>query len=338
MWLPVWLSAFTRIPSAPGDAAGPAAIFRGRTVPAAAVHRVFPPAERAEVTAVACELTSESGQPLSRQSIDDVRRRVIESQPVPMSRSTIWRLLDQAAIKPWQYRYWIFPRDPQFVSKASRVLDLYAGVWEGEPLGPKDFVISSDEKTSIQARLRIHASLAPAAGRPRRVEFEYERGGALQYLAAWDVFRGIAMGRCEQTTGIDSFMRLVGQVMTQEPYRSAKRVFWVVDNGSSHRGQTACDRLKKAWPNAVMVHTPVHASWLNQVGIYFSIVQRKVLTPNDFQSLGEVVERLLHFQNVINADPRPFLWNYTRTKLREFVKRLNQRLTATGRPKLSLLA
>lgn len=255
---------------------------------APAVRRVFPPAERAEVTAVACELTSESGQPLSRQSVDDVRRRVIKSQLVPMSRSTVWRLLDQAAIKPWQHRYWIFPRDPQFVSKASRILDLYAGVWEGEPLGPKDFVISSDEKTSIQARLRIHPSLAPAAGRPQRIEFEYERGGALQYLAAWDVFRGIAMGRCEQTTGIDPFMRLVGQVMTQEPYRSAKRVFWVVDNGSSHRGQTACDRLRKAWPNAVMVHTPVHASWLNQVEIYFSIIQRKVLTPNDFKNLDEV--------------------------------------------------
>lgn len=338
MWLLVWRSAYTRTPSAPGDAAGPAVTFPGKIVLAPAARRVFPPTERAEVTAAACELASESGQPLSRQSVDDVRRRVTESQHTPMSRSTVWRLLDQAAIKPWQYRYWIFPRDPQFVSKASRILDLYAGVWEGTPLGPRDFVISSDEKTSIQARLRIHPSLAPDAGRPQRIEFEYERGGALQYLAAWDIFRGLAMGRCEQTTGIDSFMRLVEQVMTQEPYRSAKRVFWVVDNGSSHRGQTACNRLTKAWPNAVMVHTPVHASWLNQVEIYFSIVQRKVLTPNDFSSLDQVAERLLQFQNVMNGDPCPFTWNYTRTKLRDFVKRLNRRLAAAGRPKLSLKA
>ena len=336
MWRPDGSSAFTRTPSGPGDAAGRPASFPGKIVLAPAVRRVFPPAERAEVTAVACERTRESGQPLSRQSVEDVRRRVVASHDISMSRSTVWRLLGQAAIKPWQYRYWIFPRDPQFVSKASRVLDLYAGVWEGEPLGPKDFVISSDEKTSIQARRRIHPSLAPAAGRPQRVAFEYARGGALQSLAAWDVFRGIAMGRCEPTTGIDSFMRLVDQVMTQEPYCSAKRVFWVVDNGSSHRGQTACDRLKKAWPNAVMVHTPVHASWLNQVEIDFSIVQRKVLTPNDFTSLDEVAERLLQFQDAINADPRPFTWNYTRTKLRDFIKRLNRRLTAAGRPKLSL--
>lgn len=335
---PVRSWVFTRTRFGHGDAAGRPGTSLGKTALAPAVRRVFPPAERAEVTVAACEPTHESGQPLSRQSVDDVRRRVTVSQRTPMSRSTIWRLLDQAAIKPWRYRYWIFPRDAQFVSKASRLLDLYAGAWDGVPLGPKDFVISSDEKTSIQARRRIHPGLAPEAGRPQRIEFEYERGGALQYLAAWDVFRGIAMGRCERTTGIDSFMRLVEQVMAQEPYRSADRVFWVVDNGSSHRGQAACDRLTKAWPNAVMVHTPVHASWLNQVEIYFSIVQRKVLTPNDFTSLDEVARRLLRFQDAINADPRPFAWNYTRTKLRDFVKRLNRRLGSAGRPKLSLQA
>ena len=118
-----------------------------------------------------------------------------------------------------------------------------------------------------------------------RVESEYKRGGALQYLAAWDVRRGRVMGRCEAQTGIESFGRLVEQLMRTEPYRSANRVFWVVDNGSSHRGQTAVQRLRKAYRKAVLVHTPVHASWLNQVEIYFSIIQRKVLTPNDFASL-----------------------------------------------------
>src|SRR5271166_3178099 len=108
-----------------------------------------------------------------------------------------------------------------------------------------------------------------------RVEHEYERGGALQYLAAWDVRRGRVLGRCEDKTGIDSFARLVDQVMRSEPYRSASRVFWVVDNGSSHRGQAAIRRLRKAYRKAVLVHTPVHASWLNQVEIYFSI-DRKI--------------------------------------------------------------
>jgi hypothetical protein len=140
-------------------------------------------------------------------------------------------------------------------------------------------VISADEKTSIQALIRCHPSTPPAAGRAMRVEHEYERGGAVAYLAVWDVHRAKIFGRCEPTTGIVPFGRLVDQVMSQPPYRSARRVFWIVDNGSSHHGLAEAKRLKQAWPAHVLVHTPVHASWLNQVEIYFSIVQRKVLTP-----------------------------------------------------------
>src|SRR5262249_3011384 len=181
-----------------------------------------------------------------------------------------------------------------------------AGYWPGAPLGPQDHIISADEKTSIQARIRCHPSLPPAPGRAMRIEHEYARGGALQYLAAWDVRRGIIMGRCEPATGIEPFGRLVTQVMEQEPYRTAERVFWVVDNGSSHRGQAAVRRLATAYPNLIVVHTPVHASWLNQVEIYCSIVQRKVLTPNDFASLEDVEQRLRLYEALSNRQPRPF--------------------------------
>jgi hypothetical protein len=239
-----------------------------------------------------------------------------------MSRSTVGRILAADALKPWQYKYWIFPRDPLFADKAGRVLDLYAGVWEGQPLGPQDHIISADEKTSIQARIRCHPSLPPAPGRASYIAFEYERGGALQYLAGWDVRRGDVMGRCEPHTGIEPFGRLVDQVMHQEPYRSGKRVFWVVDNGSSHRGQAACQRLTLAYPNLILVHTPVHASWLNQVEIYFSIIQRKVLTPNAFTDLAEVEVRLRLYEELSNQTPRPFAWQFTREKLMEFLHRL----------------
>jgi hypothetical protein len=151
--------------------------------------------------------------------------------------------------------------------------------------GLRDFVLSADEKTSIQARRRIHASTPPASGRPARIEHAYERRGAWAYLAAWDVRRAKIFGRCEATTGIAPFDRLVEDVMGQEPYRSARRVFWIFDNGSSHRGQKADQRLQSRWPSIIPVHTPVHASWLNQVEIYFSIIQRKVLTPSDFSGL-----------------------------------------------------
>ena len=188
-------------------------------------------------------------------------------------------------------------------------------------------IISADEKTSIQARIRCYQSLPPAPGRIRRIENEYERGGALQYLAAWDVQRGYVMGRCEPRTGIEPFGRLVTQVMEQEPYRSANRVFWVVDNGSSHRGKTAKERLKAVYENLILVHTPVHASWLNQVEIYFSIIQRKVLTPNDFASLEEVEQRLLFYEELSNQHPRPFKWKFDREKLLKFLERLEARQT-----------
>jgi hypothetical protein len=177
-----------------------------------------------------------------------------------ISASTVRRALAQDAIKPWQHRSWIFPRDPDFVAKASRVLDLYARVWDGQPLDDNDYVISADEKTSIQARCRCHPSLPPGKSRTMRVNHDYDRRGAVAYLAAYDVHAAQVFGRCEDTTGIDPFTKLVEHVMSREPYASANRVFWIVDNGSSHRGQPAIDRLTERFPNAIMVHTPVHAS------------------------------------------------------------------------------
>jgi len=207
---------------------------------------LFPPLDQATVKALACELIFETEQPLSRQSLSDLTQRAATALGKPISRSTVWRILHEADLKPWRYEYWIFPRDSEFARKAEVVLDLYAGFWQEKPLGPNDYIISSDEKTSIQARVRCHASLPP--GRPRRIEFEYDRGGALQYLAGWDVRRGYVMGRCEVSTGIEPFGRLVTQVMEQQPYQSAQRVFWVVDNGSSHRGEASVTRLAKGVP------------------------------------------------------------------------------------------
>ena len=168
------------------------------------------------------------------------------------------------------------------------------------------FVLSTDEKTSIQARQRRHPTLAPAPGRAMRVEHEYVRRGAWAYLAAWDVNRAKLYGRYERQTGIAPFARLVQQVMRQEPYRSARRVFWIMDNGSSDRGHACAKRLQKCWPTIVPVHTPVHASWLNQIEIYFSIVQRKVLTPNDLRCLAELKARLLAFQAHYQTVAHPF--------------------------------
>jgi len=270
----------------------------------------------ATVKALACELPARRDEPLSRYSTADLVRLVGAHPDRPaMSASTIWRILDRDALKPWQHRSWLFPRDPQFAAKAGRVLDLYHGLWEGQPLDPADCVISADEKTSIQARVRCHATTPPRPGQAMRVEHEYTRGGALAYLAAWDVRRGGAIGRCEATTGIAPFGQLVDQVMAQEPYHSAPRVFWIVDNGSSHRGAASVDRLQRRHPNLILVHLPTHASWLNQIEIYFSIIQRKVLTPNDFPDLAAVERRLLAFEALYNDTAVPLNWRFTRADL-----------------------
>jgi hypothetical protein len=325
---PASRSGSTRTPFARGGAAGPQATSPWRTNPGGAASPAFPPLDQAVVKSIACEVVAQTKQPLSRQALADLTTRSHAALGKPISRSTVWRILQTDALKPWQYEYWIFPRDPQFAAKAGPILDLYAGFWEGQPLGCKDHILSADEKTSIQARLRCHPSLGPAPKRPLRVEAEYERGGALQYLAAWDVRRGYVFGRCESHTGIDPFGRLVSQTMEQEPYCSAERVFWVVDNGSSHRGQVSICRLAKAYPQAILVHTPVHASWLNQVEIYFSIIQRKVLTPNDFGNLAEVEERLRLYEALSNRQPRPFDWKFDRQKLTEFLQRLEAKRLA----------
>jgi hypothetical protein len=315
-----------------GAGAGPWATSPWTTYPDAAASRSFPPLDEAVVKAIACETVFRTEWPLSRQSLADLTARSRHALDKPISKSTVWRILDACAIKPWQYEHWIFPRDPQFAVKAARVVDLYAGLWQDERLDPEDRIISADEKTSIQARRRGHASLGPAPGRRRRVEHEYERGGALQYLAAWDIQEGIVMGRCEATTGIEPFGRLVRQVMERPEYAQATRVFWVVDNGSSHRGQAAVRRMLGWYGNAVLVHTPVHASWLNQVEIYFSLVQRKVLTPNDFADLAAVEQRLQLYEELTNRTPRPFDWKFDRRKLMAFLRRLDARRLATANP------
>jgi hypothetical protein len=270
-------------------------------------------------------LPATCGVPLGRWSLGELRAEVLTAGLVEeVSTTTLGRWLAEDVIKPWRHHAWVFPRDPAFQAKAARVLDLYERVVDGTPLSDDEYVISADEKTQIQARCRCHPTLPTGRARVMRVEHEYDRGGALAYLAAWDVHHARLFGRLEPTTGIAPFGRLVEQVMTVQPYASAKRVYWVVDNGSSHRGQASVKRLEGKWSNLRLIHLPVHASWLNQIEIYFSIVQRKVLTPNDFIDLAEVEHRLLGFQHRYEQTAVPFDWRYTKADLDRLLRRLTE--------------
>jgi hypothetical protein len=282
-----------------------------------------------EIKALACELPHQRGLPLSRISTADLRREALrEGIVASIGRTTIWRWLSEDAIRPWHRRSWIFPRDPCFREKAGPILDLYEGVWEGQPLTDADFVVSADEKSGIQILHRIHPTTPPAPGRAMRVEHEYRRHGTLAYMAAWDVRRAKLFGRCEEKTGIEPFHRLVRDVMSREPYRSARRVFWILDNGCSHRGEACIARLRSEWPTITVAHTPIHASWLNQVEIYFSVLQRKALTPINFASASELRARILEFQDYYEEIAKPFHWRFTRRDLARVLDRFEAREAA----------
>lgn len=283
----------------------------------------FPPDIVVEVKALACQLPRDLDLSFSHLTREEIARQAVARGIVAsISGATVWRWLAADAIRPWCYRSWIQPRDPDFERKAGMVLDLYHGYWQGKPLGKNDYVICADEKTSIQARERIVPTMPPGPGRAGRIEHEYKRRGALAYLAAWDVRRAKISGLCRRRNGIDSFHDLVDHVMRRKPYSSARRVFWITDNGSSHRGQGSIQRLRQWYPNAILVHTPVHASWLNQIEIYFSVVQRRVLTPNDFASLTLLEDRLLSFQSLYEKSAKPFEWKFTRQDLKRLLAKL----------------
>ena len=277
----------------------------------------YGPQERAQVIAIVCETLWKHELPLSRFSIADLHRVVTQEESLAgLSHGSLGRFLRQNALKPWRYRYWLFPRDPDFVNKACVILDLYAGFWEGQRLGTDEYVLSADEKT-IQILARCHPSLPAVPGYEQRVEFEYKRKGTVAYHAVWDVFRGIAFGRVAPNTCIATFNQLLDLVMAQDPYQTAGRVFWIVDGGSAHHRNTFPTRLRGMYANAVSVSLPVHASWLNHIEIYFSIVQRKVLTPLDVTNKVSLTKRLLDFQEYYQEVAKPFSWRFTAADLKK---------------------
>lgn len=261
---------------------------------------------------------------MSRYSLGDLvlimqREKIVSS----ISRSTLCRWYKQDALKPWRYRHWLFPRDPYFLVKATVVLNLYHRLWQGEPLGPDDYVLSADEKCGLQILARCHPTRPPQPGLAGQVEVEYERLGTLTYQAALDIFSGQVIGQIADKNCILTFNQLVERVMSQPPYNTARRVFWIVDNGSAHHPATFPDRLPGLHEHAIAVHLPPHASWLNQIELYFSILQRKALTPRDFSTRDEMADRILAFQDRFSAQAKPFNWRFSADDLRRRMQLLN---------------
>jgi transposase len=293
--------------------------------------------ERIAVVALACQLPAATGVPLARWSGPElVAELTAQGLVSSISASSVLRILAEHPVKPWQYQSWIYPRDPDFAAKATVILDLYQGFYQGKRLRPGDRILSVDAKPSIQARGRCHETMPPGPGRPMRIEHEYVRHGALALLAALDVRSGKVFASTPKTTGIAPFTDLMGQIMSQPPYKDAPRVFVIVDNGSDHRGQAAIRRLASAHPNAIMIHTPVHASWLNQIEIFFSVIQKKAVLPNDFASLDDLSGTLLAFVDRYNQTARPFSWKFTASDLTALLRRIGGAGQPAARQQASL--
>jgi transposase len=280
---------------------------------------------RAAVVALACQLPAVTGVPLAHWTGPELAAELAaRGLARPMSASSVLRILAEHPVKPWQSQSWIYPRDPDFEARAKVIVDLYQGLYQDKPLGAGDRILSFDAKPQINARRRVHPTLPAAPGRPVRYEHEYRRQGSLALLAGLDVRTGQVFACTPLTTGIKPFMDLAGQVMARPEYKNAPRVFVIVDNGSDHRGQAAITRLARAHPNTIMLHTPVHASWLNQIEIFFSVIQKKVVTPNDFDSLDALSRTLLAFVDRYNQTARPFSWKFTAADLHDLMNRISR--------------
>ena len=280
----------------------------------------------ATVKAVACDSACAHSRGLARYTVRDIVARVLEELSLDrLAVSTVWDILQQDALKPWQYRSWIFPRDPEFTARANVVLDLYGRNWQGLPLGDRDFVLCGDEKPGILLRTRCHPTTLPRPGHPGRREFEYRRHGTGVLLALMDVGNGQVFHQTVRRNGIDPFRKLIEATVADERYRQAERLFFVVDNGGSHSRQRFQARLSEwfprgEYPEMIAVHLPKHASWLNQIELFFSLVGRRALKGYECKELSAMEAHLTRFIEAHNENPRPFKWRFTKDDLAERMK------------------
>lgn len=291
-------------------------------LPRPGAPRRFPAEVRAQATALACSCPKEEKVPLARWSAAEITRQLREKgvSPVP-SPSTIRRWLGEEQLKPWRYRYWQKIQDPvAFLERARPILRLYERA--AELLQEGTWVICIDEKTSLQARQRETPTLPAVSGEPMHVAPRYRRRGALHLFSALSVADGQVYGMCFPRKRFVDFQTFFREEMVPEALRrQVVRVAIIQDNSSTH----APKRLEK-WLAELEAELggqlsfqvywlPKNASWLNQLEIWFSILQRKVLQPNDFENLEEEKNTILNFIQRYDATAVPIRWSYTVAKL-----------------------
>ena len=287
-----------------------------RDAPRAGTRRTFTPLQRAQMTALACSAPRAHGKPWPRWSGEKLAQVASEQQIVAhIAPGTIRTWLRQDKIKPWRYHSWQRSTDPRFVDKASPVLDLYEHAAELAAQG--EAVVCSDEKTSIQARQRLSATQAAAPGWPIHVADRYKRMGAVQLFCALMVASGLTFARTRSGKTFADFKAFLLELFQSALCAGLQVVHLILDNGSTHAPKQLGPWIASLELSfEVRIYwLPTHASWLDQVEIIFSKVQRDVLTPNDFPRTLALEKQLKTYFAELNRHPKPIQWTYTKTKL-----------------------
>jgi transposase len=294
-------------------------------LPRSGAPRRYSAEVRAQVTALACSPPREEGVPLARWSNSEIARRLIAlGVVVQIAASTVGRWLAAEKIKPWRYHSWQHILDPQaFLERARPILLLYEqakgllknGVW----------VVCLDEKTSIQARKRPQEPDPAVSGHPVHIPSRYKRKGALNLFGALSVADGKVYGQCRLRKRFVDFQAFLLAVVIPEALQrgGVHTLALILDNSTTHAPKQLerwlQEQVKKhGWALTVQVYwLPKNASWLNQIEIWFSILQRKVLQPNYFERLGGLAQTILGFIDYYDQTTKPIQWTYTVEKLEQ---------------------
>jgi len=272
---------------------------------------------RAQITALACTLPQESGRPLSRWSAAELARtaqaRGIVSRISP---STIRTWLQEERIKPWQYHTWQKPTDPRFLEKATVVLNLYEHAQQLARRG--ELVVCADEKTCIQALQATGGVSAAAPEKPLRVGTRYKRHGILNLFTALLVHKGETLARCFERKRFVEFQAFCWMLFGSLWCQGIRVLHLILDSGPTHAPKQLQRWIRSLrLPFQVRVHwLPINASWLDQVELVFSPLQRKVLTPRHVDSPAELEQRIMAYFTERNRHPQPIAWSYTVVKLK----------------------
>jgi len=284
--------------------------------PRAGPQRTFTPLQRAQVVALACSAPRQHGKAWQRWSGEKLAQVAMEQQIVEaISPGTIRRWLRADKIKPWRYHSWQHSTDLQFVEKATPVLDLYAQAPVLQTQG--ELTVCADEKTSIQARQRVTATKAAAPGEVMQVADRYKRMGALQLFCALVVASGLTFAQTRAGKKFADFKAFLLAFFQSALCAGVHVLHLILDNGPTHAPKqlgTWLASLELAFEVRIY-WLPKYASWLDQVEIIFSKVQRDVLTPNDFPSTLALEKTLQTYFAALNRHPKPIQWTYTKTKL-----------------------